>query len=114
MLATTLGSPDPQADLQRFITSQIAQKANHWSGRNIVRWSNPVYDQLWMHGAAEGDPVKRASLVIQMNDLLIDDVVIIPIVWRNGVRAVSRTLSGMAPTSWDSDVWDVAYWYRQA
>jgi peptide/nickel transport system substrate-binding protein len=58
--------------------------------------------------------VKRASLVIQMNDLLIDEVVIIPLVWRNGVRAVSHTLDGMAPTAWDSDVWDVAYWYRQA
>jgi peptide/nickel transport system substrate-binding protein len=73
-----------------------------------------MYDQLWMQVAAELDPVKRASLVIRMNDLLIDDVVIIPIVWRNGVRAVSLTLDGMAPTSWDSDVWDVAYWYRQA
>jgi peptide/nickel transport system substrate-binding protein len=113
MLATTPGSPDPQADLQRFVTSQMAQKTNHWAGRNIVRWSNAVYDQLWMQVAAELDPVKRAALVIQMNDLLIDDVVIIPIVWRNGVRAVSLTLDGMAPTSWDSDVWDVAYWYRQ-
>lgn len=60
------------------------------------------------------DPVTRAALLIRMNDLLIEEVVIIPVVWRHGVRAVSRTLHGMALTSWDSDLWDLAFWYRQA
>jgi peptide/nickel transport system substrate-binding protein len=114
LLATTPGSPDPQAELQRFVTSHMAQQANHWSGRNVVRWSNAEYDRLWAQAAAELDPVTRASLLIRMNDLLIDEVVIIPVVWRNGVRAVSHTLHGMALTSWDSDLWDVAYWYRRA
>jgi peptide/nickel transport system substrate-binding protein len=114
MLATTTGSPDPQAELQRFVTSQMAQQANHWSGRNVVRWSNAEYDRLWEQAAAELDPVTRAALLIRMNDLLIEDVVIIPLVWRHGVRAVSHMLHGMALTSWDSNLWDLAYWYRQA
>ena len=114
MLATATGSPDPQAELQRFVTSQIAQQANHWSGRNVVRWSHAAYDRLWAQAAAELDPVTRAALLIRLNDLLIDEVVIIPVVWRHGVRAVSRTLHGMALTSWDSDLWDLASWYRQA
>jgi peptide/nickel transport system substrate-binding protein len=108
------GSPDPQAHLNRFLSSQIAQKANNWSGRNIVRWSNAEYDRLWKEAETELDPVKRAALIVRMNDILIDDVVIIPVIWRNGVRAVSHKLHGMELSDWDSDFWDLAYWYREA
>ena len=31
------------------------------------------------------DPVKRAALFIKMNDLVIQNVVVIPVLWRNGV-----------------------------
>jgi peptide/nickel transport system substrate-binding protein len=108
------GSPDPQAHLNRFVSWQIAQKANNWSGRNVVRWSNPEYDRLWKQAEGELDPVKRAVAIIRMNDLLIEDVVLIPVIWRNGVRAVSHKLYGMELSDWDSDFWDLAYWYRQA
>jgi peptide/nickel transport system substrate-binding protein len=48
-----------------------------------------------------------------MNDLLVEDVVVIPLVWRNEVVAVSSSLHGMSLTTWDSTLWDLAYWYRQ-
>jgi peptide/nickel transport system substrate-binding protein len=108
------GSPDPQAHLNRFLSWQIAQKANNWSGRNVVRWSNAEYDRLWKQAETELDPVKRAALIIRLNDILVEDVVLIPIVWRNGVRAVSHKLHGMELSDWDSDFWDLAYWYREA
>jgi peptide/nickel transport system substrate-binding protein len=108
------GSIDPQRSMQRFVSWQIAQKANNWSGSNIVRWANAAYDRLWKEAETELDPVKRAALFIRMNDLLIEDVVVIPVVWRNGVVAVSNKLHGMELTTWDSNLWDLAYWYRQA
>jgi peptide/nickel transport system substrate-binding protein len=114
MYNTGPGSPDPQAHLNRFVSWEIASKANNWSGRNITRWSNAEYDRLWKQAEAELDPVKRAALIIRMNDMIIGDVVVIPIVWRNQVRAVSHKLHGMELTTWDSDMWDVAYWYREA
>jgi peptide/nickel transport system substrate-binding protein len=107
------GSPDPQAHLNRFTSWQIAQKANNWSGRNIVRWANADYDGLWKQAETELDPVKRAALIIRMNDMLIEDVVLIPVIWRNGVRAVSHKLHGIELSDWDSDFWDLAYWYRK-
>jgi len=42
------------------------------------------------------DPVKRAAMFIRMNDLLIQNVVVIPVVWRNGVGAATARLRGMA------------------
>ena len=112
MYTTGPGGPDPQAHMEKFVTDQIAQKGNNWSGTNIVRWSNAEYDALWKQAAGELDPVKRAALFIKMNDMLYEHNVVVPIIWRNEVSAVKTSLQGMALTTWDSDLWDLAYWHR--
>ena len=65
---------------------------------------------------AEGevDPVKRAALFIKMNDVVIQNVVVIPVLWRNGVSGAVTALQGMDLTGWDSNFWRLAYWYKQA
>jgi peptide/nickel transport system substrate-binding protein len=60
------------------------------------------------------DPVKRAASFIRMNDMLVQNVVVIPIVWRNAVAAVSNRLKGNDLSGWDSHLWRLAYWYRQS
>ena len=114
MYSSGPGSPDPQAHLNRFVSWQIAQKANNWSGRNITRWANAEYDRLWKQAETALDPTKRAALIIRMNDILIEDVVVIPVVWRNGVRAMSHKLQGVELSNWDSEFWGLASWYREA
>ncbi len=104
---------DPQRYMGQFVSWEMAQKANNWAGRNIVRWANAAYDQLWKQAATELDPVKRAALFMRMNDLVIEDVVIIPVVWRHDVSAVSHSLRGMAQSPWDVNLWNLAYWYRE-
>ncbi len=112
MFANSLGF-DPQGAMRSFVSWEIAQKANNWAGRNLVRWANAEYDRLWKEAETELDPVKRAALFIRMNDLLIEDVVVIPVVWRKEVSAVSRTLRGLSLSPWDSILWDLAFWYRE-
>lgn len=114
MYTVTPGAPDPQTHMMQFVSWEVASKANNWSGQNVVRWVNAEYDRLWKQAERELDPLQRAALFIRMNDLLIEDVVVIPIVRRNEVVAVGHTLSGMELTTWDSTLWDLAYWYRQA
>jgi peptide/nickel transport system substrate-binding protein len=101
---------DPQSylGLGRFLSWDIAQEANNWAGRNVVRWANAEYDRLWKEAETEVDPAKRAALFIRMHDLLIEDVVVIPVVWRKEVSAVSYTLRGLALSPWDSNLWDLA------
>jgi peptide/nickel transport system substrate-binding protein len=113
MFTATPGSPDPQAHMTQFVSWEIARKANNWTGQNVVRWVNAEYDRLWKQAATELDPVKRATRFIAMNDLLIDDIAVIPLIWRNEVVAVSQSLQGLELTTWDSNLWDLAYWYRQ-
>jgi peptide/nickel transport system substrate-binding protein len=104
---------DPQVWMRRFVSWEIAQKANNWSHLNVVRWANAEYDWLWTQAKTELDPVKRAALFIRMNDLVIEDVVVIPVVWRHDVYAVSHSLRGLALSPWDSVTWDLASWYRE-
>jgi ABC-type transport system substrate-binding protein len=106
-------SIDPQGLMRSFVSWEIPQKANKWTGWNMVRWANAEYDRLWQQAKTELDPVKRAALFIRMNDLVIEDVVAIPVVWRNQVSAVSHSLRGLEVGPWDYALWNLAYWYRE-
>lgn len=114
MYTTGPGGPDPQALMERFTSWQIAQKANNWSGRNPTRWANPDYDALWKQGATELDPVKRAALFIKMNDMVVNNHIVIPVVWRNGQAVATNGLRGTQLHTWDSNLWHLAYWYKKA
>ena len=113
MFTTTMTQPDPGLFLRQFLSSEAATKANKWQGRNVTRWQNDEFDKLFHASENELDPVKRAALFIAMNDLVIKNVVVIPVVYRPGVAAVSNTLH--APLSgWDNNTWALQDWYRDA
>ena len=112
MYTTGPGGPDPEKHMERFTSWEIAQKANNWSGRNPTRWSHPDYDKLWKQAAGELDLAKRAALFIQLNDMVIQHNVVIPVTWRHVQSAVSSKLQGMDLTTWDSNLWHLAYWHR--
>jgi peptide/nickel transport system substrate-binding protein len=110
MYANGLGQPDPGDFMRQFLSSEIASKDNKWQGRNITRWRSTDYDALYHAAERETDPVKRAALFIRMNDLVVKNVVVIPIVHRNGVAAVSNKLH-VSPSGWDSYIWNLYDWY---
>ncbi len=105
---------DPQLFMAQFVSWEIPTKENKWTGRNLTRWRHEEYDRLWRKAEAEMDPVKRASLFIRMNDLVIKDGVVIPVTWRNTVHAASNQLGGIEPNAWDSIFGRIAYWHRPA
>lgn len=111
---TTGTDPDPQTFMERFTSWHMAQKENNWSGRNTTRWSDPAYDELWKQGSAELDPAKRAALFIKMNDMVVNQHVVIPVVWRNPQGVAANSLKGMNLSTWDSTVWRLSHWYKQA
>ncbi len=114
MYNTTMTAPDPQYFMNQFCSWEIAAKANKWQGRNVTRFRNEDYDRAYKAADSELDPVKRAAHFIRMNDIVIQNVVVIPVLWRNGVSASSARLRGMDLTGWDSTFWRLPYWYREA
>jgi len=113
MYTTTMPQADPGVFMNQFCSWEVATKANKWQGRNITRWQNAEYDKAYRDAESELDPVKRAAQFIRMNDLAIQNQVVIPVVFRPRVAAVSAKLH--APLSgWDNDLWLLKDWYRDA
>jgi peptide/nickel transport system substrate-binding protein len=113
MYTTTMTEPDPGVFMRQFLSSEVASKANKWQGRNITRWQSAEYDKLFAASETEIDPVKRAAHFVAMNDLLVKNVVVIPVVARPGVLAVAKNL--YAPLSgWDNNTFALQDWYRDA
>ncbi len=105
-------SPDPTSYMKKWTSSQIPQKANNWVGSNMERWDNPEYDALLEQSTTELNPEKRQQLFVQMNDMLIEDVVMIPIVHVAIVEGASQTLEGVDLTPWDPSTWNIKDWRR--
>jgi peptide/nickel transport system substrate-binding protein len=112
----TIGNynPDPAAYLESFTCAKIAQKANNWSGSNRVRYCNPEYDALFAKSNTELDPAKRQQIFIQLNDLLVKDVVVIPLVRNSGATGVGNTLEGVTLSPWESSLWLLKDWARKS
>jgi peptide/nickel transport system substrate-binding protein len=112
MYTTGPTQPDPAIFLRLFLSSEVAQKSNKWQGRNIPRWQNKEFDDTWHAQEAELDPIKRAALLIHLNDLVIDNVVVIPVVTRPSVAAVTKPLI-CELSGFDSYIWNYAAWYKE-
>ena len=113
MFTTTMGEPDPGVFMRQFNSWEIASKENKWQGRNITRWRNDEYDKTFRTAESELDPVKRAVLFVAMNDLVVGNSAVIPVVYRPRVSAMSRQLKASL-SGWDNDLWDLRNWYREA
>jgi peptide/nickel transport system substrate-binding protein len=111
MYTTTMSAPDPQEFMRQFLTAEIAQKSNKWSGRNVCRWHSPKYDEIFEAATKELDPVKRAALFIEMNDMVVDDHAVIPEINRPRVSGIAKNLK-VTQTGWDSDFAFLKDWYR--
>ncbi len=109
----TNDGPDPEGLMQCFVSWEVSSKANKWLGQNIVRWQNSEFDSLYRAAGVELDPIKRAALFIRMNDLVVGDGYVIPVIARTSARALNSHL--VAPLSaWQNDMATLADWYREA
>jgi len=112
MYNTNMGAPDPELFMRRFVSWEVAAKENKWQGRNITRWRNEEYDNTFRMAEGELDPVKRAALFIKMNDAVVQEPVVIPVVYRPMAAAISHKLRATL-SGWDNTFWNLKDWYRE-
>jgi peptide/nickel transport system substrate-binding protein len=105
-------SPDPTNYLKGWTCAEIKTRDAKWSGNNSERWCNKDYDALIDQLKKETDPAKRTELAVKAQDMLVNDVVIIPLVARKSVSGYSKTLKGIAISGWDSEMWNIADWSK--
>jgi len=111
MYTTTMTQPDAERFMDQYVSWEISQKANKWQGRNICRWVNDEYDKAFKAAQSELDPVKRAALYIKMNDLVVTNNVVIPLISRPRVRGANLKLVSSL-SGWDLDFSALQDWYR--
>src|SRR5579859_6280262 len=113
MFTNGASSPDMTQYLALWTTDQIASKANSWHGNNYHRWSNADYDALYKQLQTETDQAKRTDIIIKMNDILVSQVVVIPLVARTQpTDGISKQIKGDIPNPWDSVLWNIADWTK--
>ena len=113
MYNTTMPRPDPEFFMNQFCSWEISQKENKWGGTNNTRFRSDEYDNTFKAAQVEMDPVKRAALFIKLNEIVIENRIVVPLVNRPVVAALGNKLR--APmTGWDNDVYLLKDWYREA
>ncbi|MEL6224783.1 MAG: peptide ABC transporter substrate-binding protein [Cyanobacteria bacterium J06627_8] len=113
MYTTGNTSPDPSDYLKTFTCSDIPQPENNWLGLNSARYCNPEFDALWESAASELDPERREELFIEMNDILADARVVLPVIHRAETVGASDRLQGLNLTPWDQRTWNIAEWSKE-
>ena len=78
----------------------------------MPRYSNAEYDALVAELAGTANIDDRARIVRTLNDMLMQEGAMIPLIHRGRVSAHSNKLGGVIQNTWDSELWNVADWYR--
>jgi peptide/nickel transport system substrate-binding protein len=113
MYANTFDGTDPQAYLSAYRCGNEPKPSSQWQGENINRFCDPEYDALIDELGRTGEIEKRAEIAIKMNNMLTKDTyTIVPLVHRGRVSAHANSLGGVKLNVWDSELWNVADWYR--
>ena len=97
---------------ETWICEKVNSSANQWNAGNDGRYCNEEYDALYAQYKKEFDPAKRAELAIQLNDLLVNDVAIIPLINRFTPNGVINELKGPTYNTFDSGLWNIASWTK--
>lgn len=120
LFATDNAVPYPLSYLKNWYAGpndqNVPQQANQWQGLNVERYVNPAYDKLYEAVGQTIDPQKQAALFIQMNDLLVNDAAVIPLVQRSTDQyAVANKLrtANIAASPFEPVYWNIANWNRE-
>ncbi len=112
MYTNNFSGTDPEAYMGNWSCNEISGASNQWLGNNIPRFCDPAYDALVAQMSQTASIEARAELAMQMNDLLMQNYVMIPLIHRGDVSARASTLQGVRMNSWDSEMWNIADWTR--
>jgi len=112
MYANNFSGTDPEGYLGAYRCGREPRPETGWQGDNINRFCDPAYDALHLELAQTAGLEARSVIARQLNDILMQEYVIIPLVDRGRVSAHSNTLGGVVLNVWDSELWNVHEWHR--
>jgi peptide/nickel transport system substrate-binding protein len=112
MFTTGPSSPDPTSHLVGWTCDEAGRAENNWSGGNSGDYCSEEYDTLFEAYAKELDPEKRVEMAIQLNDILVNDGVMMPLINRFTPNGKAKTLEGPTYNTFDSGLWNIHEWRK--
>ncbi len=113
MYANNFPGTDPQAYLGAYLCDKIPSPETQWQGENINRFCDEGYTALWTELTRTADLDERGRIAQELNDMVTADTnTIVPLVDRGRVSAHANSLGGVELNTWDSELWNIASWYR--
>jgi peptide/nickel transport system substrate-binding protein len=79
---------DPTVGLQRFFTSDNYRKGVAFT--NASHYANPEVDRLFAEIAIEGDEAKRKGLIDRFQEIIADDLPVIPLMLSRAITVYNR------------------------
>lgn len=112
MYTNGFSGTDPEAYFAGWTCSEIPTPDSGWLGSNITRFCNPDFDTLVAELANTADIETRGEIGKQLNDLIVQNYAMIPLIHRGSVSAKANSLTGATGNAWDSELWNIADWGR--
>jgi peptide/nickel transport system substrate-binding protein len=116
MFTSTFDAPFPLLYMKRFYgenpDTDWAQKANNWAPQNFMKWSNDDFNKLYDQVKGETDVAKAAQMWMQMNDIVVNSYISVPLIDRKATDAKIKALQGPAPGPFDNWSWNIADWTK--
>jgi peptide/nickel transport system substrate-binding protein len=113
MYANNFDGTDPETYLSQYMCAKAPSPENQWQGENMNRFCDPAYDALVTELSGTRDVAKRAEIAKKLNDMVTKDTrIVVPLVHRGTLSAHSNALGGVIINAWDTEMWNVADWFR--
>ncbi|WP_323769922.1 peptide ABC transporter substrate-binding protein [Antarctobacter sp.] len=112
MYANTFNGTDPQAYLGNGLCDKAPRPATQWQGENISRFCDEEFDALHKQLSETADMAERSRIGKELSRMAFERGSMIPLVHRGRLSAHANSLGGVKLNVWDSELWNVADWYR--
>ena len=116
MLQSVPNSPRSMQSMETWYAGpdreNLAQASNGWAGQNTSRYTSEEYDAAFDAAREAANAEELAAQFIAMNDNLILNFVIVPLVVAGEPRAINKRLraENIALGPFSGDYWNIANW----
>ncbi|MCY4015253.1 MAG: peptide ABC transporter substrate-binding protein [Gammaproteobacteria bacterium] len=112
MYTSNFQSADPEFYMAAWVCEEAPGPDNQWLGTNVSRGCSAEFDGLAERLAATPYGDERFEIAKRMNDIVVQNHFLIPLVWRASTSARSKSLKGVRMNPWDSELWNIEDWHR--
>lgn len=112
MYTNNFQGADPEFYMAAWVCEEAPGPGNQWLGTNVARGCSAEFDGLAERLAATPYGDERFEIAKRMNDIVVQNHFLIPLVWRASTSARSMSLKGVRMNPWDSELWNIEDWHR--